>query len=200
MLSMGSEVLFRACCTGGKGSQNQVELLWFPKPLSLILRMKITYNISLQCVRLILSRFALLQPVLCYPICESRAWNIFSSEATNKQIETGDKMKRIKLWTDMFYIFLTWSSFTFLGVIRLTPNVALRGRATQSSTRVNTNYAASPFVASHANDGNIEAAITITHGACSHTNYTTSTWWQVDLLTVYEIHKVAVTEWKGLGK
>ena len=78
--------------------------------------------------------------------------------------------------------------------------MALRGRATQSSTHVNTNWAASPFVASHANDGNIEAAINRTHGACSHTKYTTSAWWQVDLLTVYEINKVAITEWKEFGK
>ena len=53
-------------------------------------------------------------------------------------------------------------------------------------------YTASPFVASHANDGNNEASMTKTSGACSRTTSTRPVWWQVDLLQVYEILKVAV--------
>ena len=80
-----------------------------------------------------------------------------------------------------------------LGAVRLTPNVALRGVATQSETHANTDFAASPFIASYANDGNFDTSMTTTRGACSLTETTSPVWWQVDLLEVYEITKVAIT-------
>ena len=86
----------------------------------------------------------------------------------------------------------------YLAAVRLTPNVALRGIATQSHTHIDTAWAASPFVASYANDGNLETTLTTTSGACSFAAMIPPVWWQVDLLKVYEITKVAVTgreEW-----
>ena len=81
----------------------------------------------------------------------------------------------------------------FLAVVRLTPNVALKGTATQSATHVNT-WDTSPFIASYANDGNFETSMTETSGACSFAERNKPpVWWQVDLLNVYEITKVAIT-------
>ena len=89
-----------------------------------------------------------------------------------------------------------------LDVVRLTPNVALGGVATQSETHIDTDWAASPFEASHANDGNFDTSMTESHGACTYTESTPPVWWQVDLLEIYEINKVAVTgreEWRKWG-
>ena len=90
--------------------------------------------------------------------------------------------------------------FHYSGAVRLTPNVALRGTATQSETHINTAWAPSPFVASYANDGNFDTSLTTTSGACSYTEPTPPVWWQVDLLKVYEITKVAITGRKEYGK
>ena len=78
--------------------------------------------------------------------------------------------------------------------------MALRGIATQSETFINTAYTSSPFVASHANDGNIEASMTATSGACSIVQRNPPVWWQVDLQKVHEITKVAITRWDKSGK
>ena len=83
--------------------------------------------------------------------------------------------------------------FNFPGVIKLTPNVALKGIATQSSTHVNPAYTWSPFVASHTIDGNFYTDLLSNSGTCSHTKSDAPVWWQVDLLQVYEITKVAIT-------
>ena len=69
----------------------------------------------------------------------------------------------------------------------------MRGTATQSSVYTDRSYAGSPFVASHAIDGNFDTNVTQTSGACSHTENNPPVWWQVDLLEVYEITKVAIT-------
>ena len=98
-----------------------------------------------------------------------------------------------KCWAWYLRTFLVFKVVLSLpGAVRLTPNVALRGTATQSATHPNTDYAASPFVASHANDGNYGTSMTTTRGACSLTETTPPVWWQVDLLKVYEITKVAI--------
>ena len=85
-------------------------------------------------------------------------------------------------------------SFPFPGEL-LTPNVALRGNATQSTTYTEAGWAASPFVASYANDGSTEAGMTRTNMACSRTSNIPPVWWQVDLQKVYDITKVAITHW-----
>ena len=90
--------------------------------------------------------------------------------------------------------------FHYLGIVRLTPNVALRGTATQSETHINYHWAPSPFVASYANDGNFETSMTQISGACSFAERNAPVWWQVDLLKVYEITKVAITGRKEYGK
>ena len=69
----------------------------------------------------------------------------------------------------------------FLGVVRLAPNVALRGTATQSTTP-SSNYAANKAI-----DGNFGTSY------CSQTDSSKPVWWQVDLLEVQEITKVATT-------
>ena len=87
----------------------------------------------------------------------------------------------------------------YSGAVRLTPNLALRGVATQSSTYRN-GWVTSPFVASYANDGNFTTSMTGTGGACSLTGITPSAWWQVDLLEVYAITKIAISGRKEDGK
>ena len=89
---------------------------------------------------------------------------------------------------------------SFPGAVRISPNVAVKGTATQSSTSVNTRYVASPFVASYANDGNFDTNLVLRSGACSYTKNTAPFWWQVDLLKVFEINKVAITTRSVVGK
>ena len=89
-----------------------------------------------------------------------------------------------------------------LGMTKLTPNVALRGTATQSTDWLQCSFHASPFVASHANNGNFETSVIPSRGACSLTKDTPPVWWQVDLLKVYVIAKIAITgreEWCKYG-
>ena len=81
----------------------------------------------------------------------------------------------------------------FLGIIQLNPNVAVKGMATQSTTHIFEPYAASPLIASYANDGNFDTRLNETSGACAETRITPPVWWQVDLFEVYEIMKVAIT-------
>ena len=95
--------------------------------------------------------------------------------------------------TNIFSTFLIRFSFNFPGITRLTPNVALTGTATQSSTYVNSDYAGSPFVARYAIDANFETTLTKSSGACAMVLNTAPVWWQVDLLKVYEINKIAIT-------
>ncbi|XP_073340787.1 uncharacterized protein [Pagrus major] len=65
-------------------------------------------------------------------------------------------------------------------------NVALRGKATQSSRHVQ------PFgSANSAIDGNRES--TFSDGSCSHTAEQTNPWWRVDLLGAYIVTSITIT-------
>ncbi|KAF4071919.1 hypothetical protein AMELA_G00268380 [Ameiurus melas] len=64
-------------------------------------------------------------------------------------------------------------------------NVALGGIATQSSLYMNS------YFANFAIDGNRESNPYLQ--SCSHTNYDYNPWWRVDLLSVYDISKVTIT-------
>ena len=90
--------------------------------------------------------------------------------------------------------------FYYVDVVRLIPNVALRGTATQSITHINTGWAGSPFIASYSNDGNFDTSMTQNSGKCSYTESNPPVWWQVDLLEVYEITKIAITGRKEYSK
>ena len=81
----------------------------------------------------------------------------------------------------------------FSGIVRLSPNVALEGEATQSRDHVTGGFTGSPFVAGYAIDGNFETSVTTGRGACAIAERSPAAWWQVDLLQVYEISKVAIT-------
>ncbi|KAG9468106.1 hypothetical protein GDO78_013736 [Eleutherodactylus coqui] len=69
-------------------------------------------------------------------------------------------------------------------------NVALRGRATQSSIyfEVLWGYLSAAI---HANDGNVDS--NFMHGSCSSTNIEDSAWWKVDLLEPHKISHIIIT-------
>ncbi|OCT81542.1 hypothetical protein XELAEV_18028365mg [Xenopus laevis] len=71
-----------------------------------------------------------------------------------------------------------------------TDNLALRGRATQSSTFYNYVYG---YLAAAINaiDGNMDT--NFYHGSCSYTNNDMSPWWRVDLLKPHKISQIVVT-------
>ena len=73
----------------------------------------------------------------------------------------------------------------FLEVVRLAPNVASGGTATQSSDTGNR-------VASLVIDGNFD------YGLCARTKDDAPVWWQVDLLEIYLVPKVAINSGSGL--
>ncbi|XP_073481027.1 fucolectin-like [Aquarana catesbeiana] len=86
---------------------------------------------------------------------------------------------------------------TFLGILcgvsaqcQSYRNVALQGRATQSSilTLVDHGYQS---LAINAVDGNQDSYFY--HGSCSHTNNDLSPWWRVDLLKPYRITFISIT-------
>ncbi|XP_053335737.1 fucolectin-like [Clarias gariepinus] len=64
-------------------------------------------------------------------------------------------------------------------------DVALQGIATQSSTLTNA------YPAKLGIDGN--TASSLSYGSCTHTNADYSPWWRVDLLAVYDIRTVIIT-------
>ena len=72
----------------------------------------------------------------------------------------------------------------FTGIVRLNPNVAPKGTATQSSEYTNPIYPA--YLA---NDENFSPQTS----SCAITDNTAPSWWQVDLMIVYEIAKIAIT-------
>ena len=95
---------------------------------------------------------------------------------------------------DVITLFVGISFHSLLDIIRITPNVALRGTATQSTTYTQSNYRASPFVASYANDGHFETSMIETSEiGCTITRNIRPVWWQVDLLQVHDITKVAIS-------
>ncbi|KAM4042623.1 fucolectin-like [Anomaloglossus baeobatrachus] len=69
-------------------------------------------------------------------------------------------------------------------------NLALRGRATQSSIYKDGNYGYMAM-AINAIDGNLNT--NYHHGSCSHTNNDWSPWWRVDLLKSYRISHIIIT-------
>ena len=86
------------------------------------------------------------------------------------------------------------------GVELLTPNVALNGEATQSSTHHHTKPKTAfsfddPDDAHYAIDGNFGTDMTNLGEKCAHTNEDPGAWWQVDgsMKYEFEITKVAVT-------
>ena len=106
----------------------------------------------------------------------------------------------LKCYDNIYYIksLCYFLSGTYL---RLNPNVAPTGIATQSETHIDTDWAASPFVVSHANDGNFNTSMTQTYCACTYTEPTPSVWWQVDLLELYQMTAVTEREeWRKWNK
>ena len=82
------------------------------------------------------------------------------------------------MWNVLWYLLI------FPGTVRLTPNIAKNGNATKSSVH---RWGGHP--ASNANDGNLDTNV----NTCALTGPSAPSWWQVDLLDVFEIHRVALT-------
>ena len=76
-----------------------------------------------------------------------------------------------------------------LGIVRLTPNIAVKGTATQSSRHTWSGLPGATFDAFLANDGNFSTD----EIDCAITSNTAPSWWQVDLLDTYDVSKVAIT-------
>ncbi|XP_053567006.1 fucolectin-like [Bombina bombina] len=70
-------------------------------------------------------------------------------------------------------------------------NIALQGRATQSSIYTYNNQDGGYALAMNAIDGNFDT--NLFHGSCMHSNYEYAPWWRVDLLGCYKISKVVIT-------
>uniref|UniRef100_A0A8C6TPQ9 Si:ch211-215k15.4 n=1 Tax=Neogobius melanostomus TaxID=47308 RepID=A0A8C6TPQ9_9GOBI len=88
------------------------------------------------------------------------------------------KMKYIAI---LFLLFAVKTSSA-----RTYPNVALRGKATQSDT-----YDSIHGAAYNAIDGNRESNLLA--GSCTHTEEQTNPWWRVDLLEEYIVTSITVT-------
>ena len=78
------------------------------------------------------------------------------------------------------------------GVELLTPNVALNGEATQSSSSQHDMFS-DPDDAHYAIDGNFSTDVLGSGARCAITKPLSGSWWQVDLKYEFEITKVAVT-------
>uniref|UniRef100_A0A3Q4H7B4 Fucolectin tachylectin-4 pentraxin-1 domain-containing protein n=1 Tax=Neolamprologus brichardi TaxID=32507 RepID=A0A3Q4H7B4_NEOBR len=75
---------------------------------------------------------------------------------------------------------------SFICIMLSPENVALRGKATQST------YMSAVFSAAYAAiDGNRDSDLR--HGSCSHTDQQTDPWWRVDLLESYIITSLTIT-------
>ena len=81
----------------------------------------------------------------------------------------------------------------------LTPNVALKGEATQSSSFKHDKFTDSDD-AHYAIDGNFSTDMHQSGVRCAHTGNEFGAWWQVDLQNQFEIKKVAITTRKHLSK
>ncbi|CAI9605329.1 unnamed protein product, partial [Staurois parvus] len=73
-------------------------------------------------------------------------------------------------------------------------NVALQGRATQSSI-LNLVEFGFQSAAINAIDGNLDPLFH--HGSCSHSHNELSPWWRVDLLRPYKIAYITITNRRG---
>ncbi|XP_040204113.1 fucolectin-like [Rana temporaria] len=76
-------------------------------------------------------------------------------------------------------------------------NVALQGRATQS-TILNDEHYGFLSAAINAIDGNEDPHFD--HGSCSHTHNDVSPWWRVDLLKSYRISFISITNRVNYGE
>ena len=74
----------------------------------------------------------------------------------------------------------------------LTPNVALNGEATQSSSSQHDMFS-DPDDAHYAIDGNFSTDLLGSGDRCAVTNRNAGAWWQVDLKYEFQITKVAIT-------
>ena len=77
----------------------------------------------------------------------------------------------------------------------LTPNVALNGEATQSSSSQHDMFS-DPDDAHYAIDRNFSTDVLGSGARCAITKPLSGSWWQVDLKYEFEIKKVAVTTTK----
>uniref|UniRef100_UPI003AB044D9 uncharacterized protein n=1 Tax=Centroberyx gerrardi TaxID=166262 RepID=UPI003AB044D9 len=85
---------------------------------------------------------------------------------------------------------MNWSQYIWIFSGILLPNVALRGKAVQSSTRDSALGAADNAI-----DG--KRYPDVQSGSCSITNEESSPWWRVDLQHVYHITAVMITNRNG---
>ncbi|XP_077147956.1 fucolectin-like [Ranitomeya variabilis] len=93
----------------------------------------------------------------------------------------------------MFFLTFVILWISVSGISTQYKNLALHGRATQSSIANNKDYG---FLSMPINaiDGNQDADFY--HGSCSHTHHDYSPWWRVDLLSSYKITYITITSRK----
>ncbi|XP_073418097.1 fucolectin-like [Dendrobates tinctorius] len=89
------------------------------------------------------------------------------------------------------FVITLWISVS--GILTQYKNLALHGRATQSSIYKDTKWGYLSM-AINAIDGNQEADFY--RGSCSHTHYDYSPWLRVDLLSSYKINHITITNRK----
>ena len=82
----------------------------------------------------------------------------------------------------------------------LSPNVALNGTATQITNFHHRSRFSDPDYALYAIDGNFSTDILNSKARCAITlNNMVGAWWQVDLMNIYRVEKVALTTRKCFG-
>ena len=86
--------------------------------------------------------------------------------------------------------------YLILFVVLLSPNIARRGLASQSSNF--TYHYNNPDHANYAIDGIFDTDLRLNR--CAHTLKEPGAWWQVNLQGVHEIRKVAITTRSSVGK
>ena len=82
----------------------------------------------------------------------------------------------------------------------LSPNIALNGTATQISYYHHSSRFSDPDYAFYAIDGNFSTDIFNAGARCAITlNNIMGAWWQVDLMNIFRVEKVALTTRKHFG-
>ena len=82
----------------------------------------------------------------------------------------------------------------------LSPNVALNGTATQITDFYHASWFSDPDYAFYAIDGNFSTDILHAGARCAVTLHNKmGAWWQVDLMNIYRVEKVALTTRKHYG-
>ncbi|XP_077345302.1 fucolectin-like isoform X3 [Lithobates pipiens] len=96
----------------------------------------------------------------------------------------------------MMFLHTAFFLWILCGVSAQYWNVALQGRATQSTILNHVQYG---FLSAAVNaiDGNSDP--NFSHGSCSHTDVELSPWWRVDLLKSYKIAYIKVTNRMNYG-